>query len=172
MIILGIDPGVISTGYGVIEIKDRRVNLVDYGVIKIEREQDLPSRLSGIYNGITGICEKFQPGAMSIEGIYFNKNARTALTVGHTRAAVILAAVHQGIEVATYTPLEIKQTVSGYGRADKSQIQRMVQVTLKLKDIPRPDHAADALAAALCHYYISRTTCRLNNQKSKWGEEQ
>ncbi|MGB4505320.1 MAG: crossover junction endodeoxyribonuclease RuvC [Syntrophaceticus sp.] len=171
MIILGIDPGVISTGYGVIEVKEGKESLVDFGVINIDRKQELPARLSAIYDGITNVCQQLKPNALAIEEIFFSKNARTAITVGHARGAVILAAVHQGVEVFTYTPLQIKQTVSGYGRADKLQMQRMVQMILKLQEIPRPDHAADALAAALCHYYISRTTCRLEHKGIGWGEE-
>ncbi|MEG3068613.1 MAG: crossover junction endodeoxyribonuclease RuvC [Syntrophaceticus schinkii] len=171
MIILGIDPGVISTGYGVIKIEGGKAGLVDCGVIKIDKKHDLPERLSGIYNGVSGVCQHFKPGAVALEEIFFSKNARTAITVGHTRGAVILAAVHQGIEVFSYTPLQIKQTISGYGRADKSQMQRMVQMTLRLQEVPQPDHAADALAAALCHYYIFRTTSKLGHRGSKWGEE-
>lgn len=171
MIILGIDPGVISTGYGAINIKEGKESLVDFGVISIDRKQDLPARLSGIYNAVSRVCQQLKPGALAIEEIFFSKNARTAITVGHARGAVILAAVHQGIEVFTYTPLQIKQTVSGYGRADKSQMQRMVQMILRLQEVPRPDHAADALAAALCHYYISRTTCKLEYKGARWGEE-
>jgi crossover junction endodeoxyribonuclease RuvC len=136
MIILGVDPGVISTGYGAIEIKDGKESLVDCGVITIERERELPARLSGIYDGITRLCRRLQPKAVAIEEIFFSKNARTAITVGHTSAAVILAAVHQGVEVSTYTPLQIKQMVSGYGRADKNQMQRIVQMILKLQDLP------------------------------------
>jgi crossover junction endodeoxyribonuclease RuvC len=168
MIILGVDPGVISTGYGAIEIKDGKESLVDCGVITIERERELPARLSGIYDGITRLCRRLQPKAVAIEEIFFSKNARTAITVGHTSAAVILAAVHQGVEVSTYTPLQIKQMVSDYGRADKNQMQRIVQMILKLQDLPRPDHAADALAAALCHYYISGTTSKL--KVTKWSD--
>lgn len=168
MIILGIDPGVISTGYGAIKTKDGKESLVDFGVITIERERELPARLSGIYDGITALCRKLQPDALAIEEIFFSKNARTAITVGHTSAAVILAAGHQGVEVSTYTPLQIKQMVSGYGRADKTQMQRIVQVILKLEKVPQPDHAADALAVALCHYYISRTTPKL--KATKWSD--
>ena len=164
MIILGIDPGVISTGYGAIKIKEGKASLVDYGVIKIDKKHELPARLSGIYNGVSDVCQHFKPDAIALEEIFFSKNARTAITVGHTRGAVILAAVHQEIEVFSYTPLQIKQTVSGYGRADKIQMQRMVQMTLRLQKVQRPDHAADALAAAICHYYIFRTTSKLEYQ--------
>jgi crossover junction endodeoxyribonuclease RuvC len=168
MIIIGIDPGVIYTGYGVIKIKERCVRAVDYGIIEIAREQDLPARLAGIYKRIAGLCEQLQPDALAVEEVFFNKNARTALTVGHVRGAIILAALHQGAEVFSYTPLQIKQTVSGYGRADKEQMQRMVKLLLKLQELPKPDHAADALAAAICHYYMSRSTNRLLSE-TKWG---
>jgi len=171
MIILGIDPGVISTGYGAIKTDDGRASLIDFGVIKVERGQDLPSRLNSIYQGIADLCKQLRPDALAIEEIYFSKNARTALTVGHTRGAVILAAVHHGVEVFAYTPLQIKQTISGYGRADKIQMQRIIKMILRLEEIPRPDHAADALGAALCHYYISRTTAKIFPRGTEWGEE-
>lgn len=168
MIIIGIDPGVIYTGYGVIKTKERCARALDYGMIKIAREQELPARLAGVYERIAGLCEQLQPDALAVEEVFFNKNARTALTVGHMRGAIILAALHQGVEVFSYTPLQIKQTVSGYGRADKEQVQRMVKLLLKLKELPKPDHAADALAAAICHYYMSRSTSRLLSG-AKWG---
>jgi len=171
MIILGIDPGVVSTGYGAVQIKDGRAGLIDCGVINIDKKHDLPERLSAIYDGVSAICRQLRPQALALEEIFFSKNARTAITVGHTRGAVILAAVHQDIDVFAYTPLQIKQTISGYGRADKSQMQRMVQMILRLREIPRPDHAADALAAALCHYYISRTTVKLVDKGMRRGEE-
>ncbi len=162
MIILGIDPGIIFTGYGVISVKEKKPFLVDYGIIEIDREQGLPERLNGIYKRVISLCDSFCPGALALEEIYFNKNSRTALTVGHMRGAVILAAVHREVDVFTYTPLQIKQTISGYGRAAKEQVQRMVKLILGLPELPEPDHAGDALAAAICHYYIARTMGRVH----------
>lgn len=157
MLILGVDPGVIFTGYGIIEADEGQLEALEYGTLEFKREFELPERLEKVYRRIAEICMDVQPHALALEDVFFNKNARTALTVGHVRGAVMLAALHNGLAVFTYTPLQIKQTVTGYGRASKAQVQRMVQITLKLKAAPRPDHAADALAAALCHYYSSRS---------------
>lgn len=167
VIILGIDPGVVSTGYGVVAVRNGKLIPVDYGLIRIDREQSLPERLAGIYDNIAELCRDLQPDALALEDIYFNKNARTALTVGHVRGAVILAAIHRGVDVYYYTPLQIKQTVSGYGRAEKDQMQRMVKLILGLPELPEPDHAADALAAAICHYYIARSTGRIRRGRER-----
>lgn len=156
MLILGIDPGVINTGYGLVESRDNRTRAVDYGTLTCDRSYRLPERLDCIYRGVQELCRRFGPVALAVEDVFFNKNVRTALAVGHVRGSVILAALHQGLMVYTYTPLQIKQTITGYGMADKQQVQRMVQITLKLPELPRPDHAADALAAALCHYFMLR----------------
>ncbi|HHW41580.1 MAG TPA: crossover junction endodeoxyribonuclease RuvC [Syntrophomonadaceae bacterium] len=167
MLILGVDPGVIFTGYGIIDADGKEVRVVDYGILEFGREFELPDRLDSVYRGITRICTSSRPDALALEDVFFNKNARTALTVGHVRGAVILAALHHGLDVFTYTPLQIKQTVTGYGRANKAQVQRMVQISLKLKVLPQPDHAADALAAALCHYFSDRPL-----RGAKEGKEQ
>lgn len=153
VIILGIDPGVFSTGYGVLEIKEKKIQVVDYGIMKFGSESDLASRLAGIYESLERICSSYQPGALALEDVFFNRNTRTALVVGHVRGVIMLVAVHQGLSVYTYTPLQIKQAVTGYGRADKGQVQRMLKIILKLPEVPGPDHAADALAVALCHFY-------------------
>lgn len=157
MLILGVDPGVIFTGYGIIDADERRLEAVEYGTLEFGREFELPDRLESIYRRIARICADTRPHALALEDVFFNRNARTAMTVGHVRGAVMLAALHNGLDVFTYTPLQIKQTVTGYGRANKAQVQRMVQLSLRLKALPQPDHAADALAAALCHYYSSRS---------------
>jgi crossover junction endodeoxyribonuclease RuvC len=153
VIILGIDPGVVSTGYGVLKIKQRQIELIDYGTIKVNSECELPSRLAGIYKKMERICVHYRPDALAVEDVFFNRNTKTALAVGHVRGAIMLAAAHHGLAVFTYTPLQIKQAITGYGRAGKEQVQRMLKIILKLPELPQPDHAADALAAALCHYY-------------------
>lgn len=153
MVILGIDPGVVSTGYGVLKIKGRQIEMIDYGTIKVGSKGEFPSRLAGVYKRLEEICACYQPDAMALEDVFFNRNTRTALAVGHMRGVIMLAAVHSGLEVYTYTPLQIKLAITGYGRAGKEQVRRMLKIILKLPEPPRPDHAADALAAALCHHY-------------------
>ncbi len=151
MIILGIDPGIAITGYGVLEQNGNRFKPIEYGVIRSGKEMDTPERLRLIHTGLTEIIEKFQPEHMAIEQLFFNKNVKTALTVGHARGVVMLTACLRGMIVSEYTPLQVKQAVVGYGRADKKQVQYMVKSILNLDKIPKPDDAADALAIAICH---------------------
>jgi len=160
VVILGIDPGVVSTGYGLLSIADGQPIVLDYGVISLESKLDLPTRLQRIYQGLAEICDRHHPQAMSIEDLFYNKNVRTAMTVGHVRGATILVGMHHGMTVHTYTPLQIKQAVTGYGRAEKEQLQRMLKLIFKLPVIPEPDHAADALAAAYCHLNYARVPYR------------
>ena len=171
MVILGVDPGVVSTGYGLLSVAAGQPAVLDYGTIVIGNDLDLPSRLLGIYQGLVGICSRFHPQAMAIEDLFYNKNIRTAMTVGHARGAIILAGVHQGLTVHTYTPLQIKQAVTGYGRADKEQLQRMLKLIFKLPEVPEPDHAADALAAAFCHLNHDRPYSRLEAGGSKFERQ-
>jgi crossover junction endodeoxyribonuclease RuvC len=165
MIILGIDPGVVSTGYGLLSVAAGQPAVLEYGTIVIESKLDLPSRLQGIYQRLADICGRYHPEAMAIEDLFYNKNVRTAMTVGHVRGVIILVGMHQGLTVHTYTPLQIKQAVTGYGRADKEQLQRMLKLIFKLPEAPEPDHAADALAAAFCHLNYDRVS-----QRSRAGE--
>jgi len=167
VIILGIDPGVVTTGFGVLKIEEGQVELIDYGTIKVNSKCELPSRLAGIYEQLERICASHQPDTMALEDVFFNRNTRTALVVGHVRGAIMLAAVHHGLAVFTYTPLQIKQAITGYGRADKGQVQRMLKIILRLPELPRPDHAADALAAALCHYYQGHCRSRIQRGGSR-----
>lgn len=151
MRILGIDPGIALVGYGIIDIKGSKAIMIDYGVIKTEAELDLPERLKIIYNLLTELIEAYKPDEVAIEELFFNKNVKTAITVGHARGVQILACKMQGLEIFEYTPLQIKQAITGYGRADKNQIQEMVKFLLNLSEIPKPDDASDALAVALTH---------------------
>ena len=157
VVILGIDPGIVSTGYGLLSVAAGQPAILDYGVIVLKNDLDLPSRLRGIYQELVDICGRFHPQAMAIEDIFYNKNVRTAMTVGQVRGAVVLTGMIQGLTVHTYTPLQIKQAVTGYGRADKEQLQRMLKLIFKLPEVPEPDHAADALAAAFCHMNYDRS---------------
>ena len=153
MIILGIDPGLAIVGYGIIECNGNKFRALEYGAIVTEAETNFPDRLKIIYEEMTNIIEEFNPIDLAIEELFFNKNFKTAIKVGQARGVEVLAAVNKGLEIYEYTPLQIKQGVVGYGRAEKRQVQEMVKMLLNLKDIPKPDDVADALAVALCHGY-------------------
>lgn len=157
MRILGIDPGTGILGFGVIEtISGGRAKLVDGGVIRTDVHQPLDERLIEIYRHLASEIAKFKPTIMVVEKLFFAQNVTTAISVSHARGVAILAGKLAGLEIAEYTPLQIKQAVTGHGRADKKQVQEMVRVVLGLKDIPKPDDCADALAAAICHSMSSR----------------
>lgn len=151
MIILGIDPGIALTGYGVVEEKGSGALLLEHGAIRTPVHAPLTERLKLIFHGLDALCRRFTLDCMAVEQLFFNTNVTTALTVGQARGVAILVAAQFNLEVVEYTPLQVKQAVTGYGRADKAQVQRMVQSLLGLKDIIRPDDAADAVAICLCH---------------------
>jgi len=151
MIICGIDPGIAIVGYGIIEFIGNKFKVIDYGAITTDSNIDFPQRLKLVYDELNGILYKYKPDAVSIEELFFNKNAKTAIKIGQARGVQILAAINNGIEVFEYTPLQVKQGVVGYGRAEKKQVQEMVKLLLNLKKIPKPDDVADALAVAICH---------------------
>lgn len=151
MIILGIDPGLATVGYAVIEYKGNRYKTIDYGTIRTDSKTIFPERLKIIYDELSNIIDRYNPVDLAVEELFFNKNVKTAIQVGQARGVEILAAIHKGLEVYEYTPLQVKQAVVGYGRAEKSQVQEMVKILLNLKEIPKPDDAADALAVAICH---------------------
>lgn len=151
MIILGIDPGTAITGYGVVEYRGNSYKAIDYNCFRTGPELPLHLRLKSLYQGLTEIIARYQPEQMAVEELFFNKNARTALAVGHARGIALLAGANYGIPVSEYTPLQVKQAVTGYGKADKQQVQFMVKTLLSLKEIPKPDDVADALAVAVCH---------------------
>lgn len=151
MIILGVDPGTAICGFGVIEQLGNHFRLLDYGAIRSTNEESTAARLLTVHQGIIDIINRYQPKQMAVEELFFNKNVRTALTVGQARGVILLAGQLKGIPVAEYTPLQVKQAVVGYGRADKQQVQFMVKAILNMQEIPKPDDAADALAIAICH---------------------
>lgn len=151
MKILGIDPGTGIVGFGVIETNGRRHSMVDAGVVRTPANQALELRLKTIFESMTEIINDTNPAIVSVEKLFFAKNVTTAMSVSHARGVIMLAAVQAGVPIVEYTPLQIKQALTGYGRAEKQQIQEMVRVMLGLKDIPKPDDCADALAAALTH---------------------
>jgi crossover junction endodeoxyribonuclease RuvC len=151
MRILGIDPGTGILGFGVIEAKGRSVQLVDAGVIRTPVHEEDAVRLLTIYDELTDIIAQTKPQLMSVEKLFFARNVTTAMTVAQARGVVLLCGMQAQLQIFEYTPMQIKQAVTGYGKADKKQMQEMVRVLLKLKEIPKPDDAADALAAALTH---------------------
>jgi crossover junction endodeoxyribonuclease RuvC len=151
MLTLGIDPGTAITGYGLVEGRGDRLKLVECGTITTPAGDPLPHRLLDLYTGLTRLIAEHHPDAAAVEEIFFARNARTALVVGQARGVVLLAITASGLPVFEYTPLQVKQAVTGYGRADKAQVQAMVRVLLGLDTIPRPDDAADGLAIAICH---------------------
>lgn len=156
MVILGIDPGLETVGYGIIESDKGEVSMLDYGVIKTPRNISIPERLKLIAEGITILIERFKPQEIAIEELFFCSNRKTAITVAEARGAILLTAIEKCGRLYEYTPNQIKLAVTGWGGADKPQIQQMVRVLLKLKDIPKPDDAADALAVAITHAQTSR----------------
>jgi len=151
MIILGIDPGLASTGYGVVALKDGRLTALDGGVIETPAGLARELRLADIYEEIEQLLSAHVPDAVALEELYFGQNVRTAFAVGHARGVVMLAAGRHRLPCASYTPQKVKAAVCGNGRADKDQVARMVKMLLGLTEEPRPDHAADALAVAICH---------------------
>lgn len=161
MIVLGIDPGLANTGYAVLRIDGREARAVTHGAIVTPAKQDPARRLATIQREIVALIEAHRPDAMALESLYIGANPRAILSVGQARGAVLAACGTHGIESAEYAPAEIKVAVTGSGRAGKDQIIRMVTLTLALRDAPATDHAADALAVALCHAWSSRARARL-----------
>ena len=151
MRILGIDPGIAIVGYGVVDKEGNRYKTVAYDAVTTKAHTPLEDRLERVYNGVCEIIKEYKPDAMSIEELFFNNNAKTALIVGQARGVIILAAVQNHIPVYEYTPLQVKQALTGYGRASKTQIQQMMKSMLGLTEVPKPDDVADALAIAVCH---------------------
>ena len=151
MRILGIDPGTGILGFGVIEVIKNKTQLVDAGVIRTPVKEDDAVRLLTIYDELTEIIRETTPQIMSVEKLFFSQNVTTAMTVSQARGVVLLCGKQAGMEIHEYTPQQIKQALTGYGRADKKQIQEMVRVVLGLNEVPKPDDCADAIAAALTH---------------------
>ena len=151
MRIIGIDPGYAIVGFGILEYNRAQFQVVDYGAVTTPADMDFNSRLLEIYNDLCYILDKFKPDFLAIERLYFTSNQKTAIDVAQARGIVLLAARQRNIEVFEYTPLQVKQSVTGYGKAVKKQVQEMTTRILKLPEIPKPDDTADALAIAICH---------------------
>ena len=153
MKILGIDPGYAILGWGVIEKKGSSFIPIAYGSLETDKDMPMPERLKVLYSGLMEIIAEYEPEEASVEELYFNNNAKTAIFVGQARGVALLACINSGVELFEYTPLQIKTAMTGFGRAEKKQIQSMVKMILNLDSIPKPDDTADALAAAICHGY-------------------
>ena len=154
--ILGIDPGTATMGWGVVRQEGNRLRYVQHGAIVTPSKWEMPRRLSRLFEGVTELVRGYRPETVAVEELFFNTNVTTAITVGQARGVALLAAYQAGAEVAEYTPLQIKQAITSYGRAEKRQVQEMVKTLLNLREIPKPDDAADGLAIAICHAFSSR----------------
>jgi len=157
MRIIGIDPGTGILGFGVIDIQRGKTTLVDAGVITTPAHTPLPDRLEEIYNGLTDIIADTKPSMMAIEKLFFAQNVTTAMSVAHARGVAMLTGKQAGLQIEEYTPLQIKQTITGYGKATKKQVQEMVRIQLGLTEVPKPDDCADALATAIMCAFVRRT---------------
>jgi crossover junction endodeoxyribonuclease RuvC len=151
--VLGIDPGSLVTGFGVVEQDAHRLAALTWGTVRTSAKQTLPERLKQIYAGLSESLQTWQPAAVSVERVFVADNPKSALTLGHARGVALLAAAHADVDLVEYSALEIKMAVVGYGRATKPQVQQMVKNLLRLDDVPKPADAADALAAAICHLH-------------------
>jgi len=151
MIIIGIDPGYAITGFGIVEYKNNKFTVIDFGVISTKSTMPFEKRLLSISEGLADLFQKYKPDSMAIEELFFSRNTTTAIGTAQARGVAVLSGAQAGINVYEYTPLQVKVAVSGYGRADKNQVQQMVKILLNLKEIVKPDDAADALAVAICH---------------------
>jgi crossover junction endodeoxyribonuclease RuvC len=164
--VLGIDPGVAVMGYGIIEDRDGALSSVVYGALVTSVRKSTPERLRTLYEGVTDLIGRWKPTEVAVE-LFVARNLKTALMVGQARGVALLAAAHKGLPVYEYTPLEVKQRVSGYGRGEKRQVQEMVRMQLGLSCLPEPDDAADALAVAICHLSEARLSCLLARSQEK-----
>lgn len=156
--VLGIDPGTASTGYGLIIENEVGLEVVEYGVISTPPDMPMEKRLQIIYNKLLEIIDLHHPESCAVEKLFFQRNVTTAISVGQARGVILLALAERNVKCAEYTPLQVKQAVTGYGAASKKQVQIMVKALLTLSDIPKPDDAADALAIAICHAHSRRLT--------------
>jgi crossover junction endodeoxyribonuclease RuvC len=168
-IVLGIDPGTAIVGYAVVAARGDQLNMIVCDVITTPAGMPLAQRLQQIYHGLGEIISTYHPDEAAMEELFFAKNARTALTVGQARGVAMLALANGGLSIAEYTPMQVKQAVTGYGSAKKDQVGEMVRILLRLSSIPRPDDAADAAAVAICHLHTARYTLQQSFSTSQEG---
>ncbi len=158
--VLGIDPGLANTGWGILDAEGSRILHVEHGTVTSAADMEEKSRLLNIFNAVRDLIDTYEPSLIGVESLYFSKNRRSAIPVAQARGVVLVAAAHSGVETASHTPQDIKQALTGNGRAEKHQVQEMVRLLLGLDEIPHPDHAADALAAAICSYHLQQFRSR------------
>jgi crossover junction endodeoxyribonuclease RuvC len=158
MIVLGIDPGIGRCGWGVISIEKSKLKVIGFGCIETSVKQNTEKRLVEIYKQIQDLIKKYKPDEFSIEELFFNTNAKTAFVVGQARGVILLAAAQENLNIGIYTPLQVKIALTGYGRAEKSQVGKMVKAILNLKEIPKPDDTTDALAVAITHAFFAKSS--------------
>lgn len=161
--VLGLDPGTATTGYGIVQASDngREMAMGGCGAIKTPADMDFPDRLDAIFESIQTLVEEYEPGTVAVEELFFSKNVKTAIDVGHARGVIVLATSRTEVPMVEYGPTEIKKTLTGNGNADKKAVQKMVKQELELPEIPSPNDAADALAIAICHVLIDRYESKL-----------
>jgi crossover junction endodeoxyribonuclease RuvC len=169
MLVLGIDPGTAVTGYGLVRVDREVLEPVAYGVVTTPAGDALAHRLQHLYRELRELIDTYRPTEGSVEELFFARNARTALSVGHARGVILLALDQAGLPIYEYTPLQVKQAITGYGRASKDQVQQMVRILLGLDAIPQPDDAADALAIAICHANSHSLAARLATNDGSAG---
>ncbi|HEY0826890.1 MAG TPA: crossover junction endodeoxyribonuclease RuvC [Bacilli bacterium] len=160
MLIMGIDPGLAIVGFGFVEKTGSKLTPVQYGCIQTEAHTDSAVRLHEIYTSLGQLVDKYKPDAVAVEKLFFNQNVTTAMAVSQARGVMLLVAAQRGLQIGEYTPLQVKQAIVGYGKAEKRQVQEMVKILLHLQVVPKPDDVADALAVAICHAH----SCTLNEK--------
>lgn len=158
MKVLGIDPGIGRCGWGIVEIKTSKITPVAFGCIETSSKKEAPKRLEEVYGQIDELIKKYKPDEFSIEDLFFGNNAKTALVVGQARGVILLSASQNNIKIGVYTPLQVKIALTGYGKAEKSQVGKMVKAILNLKEVPKPDDTADALAVAITHCFSRKSS--------------
>jgi crossover junction endodeoxyribonuclease RuvC len=163
-LVLGLDPGLAITGYGLVASSGQELILVAQGVLRTPAGKPLAERLLQLHRALTALIIRYRPDAAAVEELFFGNNARTAMTVGEARGVLLLALAEAGVPIHGYTPLQVKQAVTGYGQAEKPQVQEMVRLLLRLAEPPRPDDAADALAVAICHHHAAQMTALFQSE--------
>ena len=163
MLVLGIDPGLATTGYGLVEAQGQLLVPLAYGIVRTPAKTPMAERLVLLYAQVRDLIDHYGPDAAAVEELFFSTNARTAMTVGHARGVLLLTLAEAKLPVSEYTPMQVKLAVTGYGGADKAQMQSMVRLLLNLDDVPRPDDAADALGVAICHHHSAHMNALISH---------
>ncbi|MDO7908075.1 crossover junction endodeoxyribonuclease RuvC [Paenibacillus sp. JX-17] len=159
---LGIDPGIAIVGFGIVDKEGSRITPVQYGSIQTEAHTPEGDRLEHVYEGMLQLIDRYKPDTVAFEKLFFNRNVTTAMSVSQARGVLVLAAVQRGLPIGEYTPMQVKQAIVGYGKAEKKQVQEMVKMYLRLQTVPKPDDVADALAVAICHAHSYNLNSKLN----------